>query len=357
MSFIFGTTYLLVGAICGTPPGEEFVGADEAAKEVGARVVLADRSQSVTMARLQQATARYVQQLRNKPAEAKLKEDPDGEGVLQEQDSGESSTGPDSPDRESRAKSGDPWGLKQDGQASDFNSVMRQFKTFMQEGGCSNPEAAMTSFKRMMQTAWLQKPVDTDDLAAVRECINPVLEHARTEAMQGKPVLRNMEVKALAEAKGAAGLSASVPALEEVVGNERDLILARRLWEAAGEAGDRPVVGVFGAGHVRGIKQIWPQAGSWEVKAKADEYCQMPPGYDRGSQALGGIVSCAALGFLGYRFPRVASVVVVGGLSMAVPYVAFSAYMLNRFSGATGQIIEAAKRLDELQGTDPTAIP
>lgn len=60
---------------------------------------------------------------------------------------------------------------------------------------------------------------------------------------------------------------------------------------------------------------------------------------------------------MGYRFPRVATIVVAGGLAIATPYVVLSAYMLNRFSGMTGQVIEAAKRLDELQGTDPTALP
>lgn len=42
----------------------------------------------------------------------------------------------------------------------------------------------------------------------------------------------------------------------QVVGTERDLILARRLYEA-GDRGERPVVGVVGAAHIKGIKEQW----------------------------------------------------------------------------------------------------
>ena len=39
--------------------------------------------------------------------------------------------------------------------------------------------------------------------------------------------------------------------LHQVVQRERDLILARRLWEAGEKAAGRNVVGVIGAGHVQ----------------------------------------------------------------------------------------------------------
>lgn len=41
------------------------------------------------------------------------------------------------------------------------------------------------------------------------------------------------------------------------------------------------------------------------------------------------------------------------GLTVVAPFVAMSAYFLNRFAGTTARIAEAAKRLDEVQGNDP----
>ncbi len=37
----------------------------------------------------------------------------------------------------------------------------------------------------------------------------------------------------------------------QVILRERDLVLARRLWEAGEKAAGRPIVGIVGAGHVQ----------------------------------------------------------------------------------------------------------
>lgn len=49
-----------------------------------------------------------------------------------------------------------------------------------------------------------------------------------------------------------------------MVGTERDLVLARSLY-LAGERSDRPVVGVVGAAHIKGIKQQWGFVGTPEA--------------------------------------------------------------------------------------------
>lgn len=63
----------------------------------------------------------------------------------------------------------------------------------------------------------------------------------------------------------------------------------RGLWEAGQQSGDRPVVGVVGAGHLKGIIQHWPNAGSLETKTLADEFCQKPTG--GGVRALTGVLA------------------------------------------------------------------
>jgi hypothetical protein len=94
----------------------------------------------------------------------------------------------------------------------------------------------------------------------------------------------------------------------QVVQRERDLILARRLWEAGEKAAGRDVVGVVGAGHVQvavrhacssasrvadsgghdvvlkviawspqGIAKNWGWAGSPEAARLVDELCTAPP--------------------------------------------------------------------------------
>ena len=56
---------------------------------------------------------------------------------------------------------------------------------------------------------------------------------------------------------------------------------ARGLWEAAALSGGRPVVGVVGAGHIKGIAQKWDKdyIGSPEAARLAYLMTQPPPGY------------------------------------------------------------------------------
>ena len=101
------------------------------------------------------------------------------------------------------------------------------------------------------------------------------------------------EVDALFGAEGDAGAAGA--ALERVVVDERDVILARSLWRAAQATGPRPVVGVVGAGHVPGIKRLWLSAGEPEFAAKALEYEQMPPA----AEELGARPVATAVGLFG----------------------------------------------------------
>jgi hypothetical protein len=50
----------------------------------------------------------------------------------------------------------------------------------------------------------------------------------------------------------------------------------RRLWETAASANGLPIVGVVGAGHVAGIRQIWRDADSPQVQRLVQEYMSVP---------------------------------------------------------------------------------
>ena len=62
---------------------------------------------------------------------------------------------------------------------------------------------------------------------------------------------------------------------------EKAADFARGLWEAAALSGGRPVVGVVGAGHIKGIAQKWDKdyIGSPEAARLAYLMTQPPPGY------------------------------------------------------------------------------
>jgi hypothetical protein len=54
----------------------------------------------------------------------------------------------------------------------------------LQAGGCTNSDAAIAAFKRLLQAGAERKPIDLDDLAVARACARPVVEHARRQALE-----------------------------------------------------------------------------------------------------------------------------------------------------------------------------
>jgi pheromone shutdown protein TraB len=72
----------------------------------------------------------------------------------------------------------------------------------------------------------------------------------------------------------------------------------RGLWETA-QTGTRPgwpIVGVVGAGHVKGIIQAWPTIGSLEAKRKVAEFVKEPIQDAQGLEASSRIVTGAVTG-------------------------------------------------------------
>jgi hypothetical protein len=61
LSFFMSSIYTITGAVMGSTPGGEFLAAIQAARAQGAEVVLGDRDQNATLARLQYYT-RYLTQ-------------------------------------------------------------------------------------------------------------------------------------------------------------------------------------------------------------------------------------------------------------------------------------------------------
>ena len=79
------------------------------------------------------------------------------------------------------------------------------------------------------------------DLLEVRACGTTLVETFRRRAMTGDDAwMKELEVESIGGAKGALGAQRSGAALRKVILDERDWILARRLWEAGEEAGGAP---------------------------------------------------------------------------------------------------------------------
>jgi pheromone shutdown protein TraB len=74
--------------------------------------------------------------------------------------------------------------------------------------------------------------------------------------------------------------------------------LDRGLWDAAYQSDGRPIVGVVGAAHVKGITQAWPTIGGDESLAKlremfspkVDQRSQMQTGTLLGGKILTGVL-------------------------------------------------------------------
>ena len=62
LPYAMGLVYVITGAVMGSRPGGEFLAAAEAADAAGARLVLGDRDQAITMQRLQYYTHHLTRQ-------------------------------------------------------------------------------------------------------------------------------------------------------------------------------------------------------------------------------------------------------------------------------------------------------
>jgi pheromone shutdown protein TraB len=342
LTYAMGLVYVATGALMGSRPGAEFLAAAEAAERVGARVLLADRPQAVTMRRLQA----YTRQLQVDARAGRALPGSDGEpGALP----GFMARAPEPAAEAAGATSAaDPWGLGtssggEDGSESD---VKERLLRMIREGGCPRPNAVLQAAQRLLH-AGLDPgaPLSAADVLEVRACGRTVVENFRTRALQGDDAwVQRLEAEGVAGAGGSVGAQTSAAAMRRVIVEERDVILARGLWEAAAEAGPLPVVGVVGAGHVRGIQRLWPAAGSAAAAARAEEYLEPPQ--SGGPSVVGVAVTGAVLGFILWKRPKAAAFLAGAVALTAGPSMVIAAASVRRFTGFTARLVDACERID-----------
>jgi pheromone shutdown protein TraB len=223
LEYGLGVAYSLAGALLGVPPGQEFRAAIQAAERVGAEIVLADRDQDTTLRRLSRAALLAQQRPEGLPTAA----DPG----------------------HPRPMAGDTPPSKRPKPDEVLNRMTDRWKQMLEAAGCSDPDRVLNSFARILaQGSGKQGRVDPQDLAVVRDCGEKAIETYREKAVkEDDSMLDAMEVEALKEVGASTGLTGFGAAITSVVQRERDLILARRLWEAGEKAAGRDVVGVVGA--------------------------------------------------------------------------------------------------------------
>lgn len=383
LTYASGLFYVVSGAVMGTQPGGEFLAAEVSAERLGAKVVYADRSQQVTMRRLQWYTRKLLEAERGQGVGVGAPRTIDwpmqnrnvggsGIGGDMDNDDGINSrptiTRPDagfptsaSSDQVTqhalRAKAeveaatnpeDNPWALEGDDDDSSENAVKARVLRMMREGGCPQTNAVLEAAQRLMKAGLDPKGnISTKDILEVRSCGTTLIENFRTRALQGDDAwIKEIEIESITGAKGALGSQRKGMAMRKVVLDERDWILARKLWEAGNEVGQgQSIVGVCGAGHIRGIRKYWNVAGSTDAAMKAEEYSRLPPGEGPPS-FLGLAVTGGVMGWLTYRRPKAAALF-GGAIALATaPYLAFSVFSMRKFTMLANKLTTACERIE-----------
>lgn len=383
LTYASGLFYVVSGAIMGTQPGGEFLAAEEAAERLGAKVIYADRSQHVTMRRLQWYTRKLMEAERGQgggvgrpptmdwPMQNRGGGGGGGVGGDSDEDDGISSrptfTRPrtgfptsDSSDQVSqhvlRAKAeveaainpeDNPWAITGDDDSSE-SAMKARLLRMMREGGCPQPNAVLEAAQRLMKAGLDPKgSISSKDILEVRTCGTTLIENFRTRALQGDDAwIKEFELESITGAKGALGSQRNGMAMRKVVLDERDWILARKLWEAGNEAGEgQSIVGVCGAGHVRGIQKYWNVAGSTDAAMRAEEYSRLPRG--EGPPSFVGLaVTGGVMAWIAYRRPKAAALF-GGAIALATaPYLGFSVFSMKKFTALADKLAKACERIE-----------
>ena len=239
-----------------------------------------------------------------------------------------------------------PWGLGEDDNSE--NAMKARLLRMMREGGCPQPNAVLEAAQRLMR-AGLDPTgtLSTKDILEVRSCGETLIENFRSRALQGDDAwIKELELESITGAKGALGSQRSGMAMRKVVLDERDWILARRLWEAGEEAGQgQSVVGVCGAGHVRGIQKYWNVAGTPDAALRAEEYSRLPPGEGPPS-ALGLAVTGGVMAWIAYRRPKAAALFGGAIVLATAPYLGFSVVSMKKFTSFADKLAKACDRIE-----------
>ena len=362
LAYASGLLYVCTGALMGTRPGGEFLAAAEAAQRVGALVVFGDRSQQVTMRRLQWYTQKLMEAEQQQRAGGVGSGSGIGDLSSRAWPTRDAGTGEDSTITANTSNSNDaqiiqseinaavdpddnPWGLSDD-DASEA-AIKARLLRMMREGGCPHPNAVLEAAQRLLRNGLDPNGrIAPQDVLEVRSCGSTLIERFRERAMGGDDAwIKEFEIESLTGAKGALGAQRSGQAMRKVIIDERDWLLARRLWEAGEQAGGQPVVGVCGAGHVRGIQRYWDVAGTPEAAARAAEYSALPPGAGPPS-AMGMVFTGGVLAYMAVKRPKVMGFF-VGAMAMATaPYLGFSVYTMKRLTSFADKLAATCDQIE-----------
>jgi hypothetical protein len=240
-----------------------------------------------------------------------------------------------------------PWALTGEDDSSESAMKARVLR-MMREGGCPQPNAVLEAAQRLMRAGLDPKgSISTKDIIEVRSCGTTLIENFRSRALQGDDAwIKEFELESISGAKGALGSQRNGMAMRKVVLDERDWILARRLWEAGEEAGQgQSIVGVCGAGHVRGIQKYWNVSGTPDAAMRAEEYSRLPPG--EGPPSLVGLtITGGVMAYIAYRRPKAAALF-GGAIALATaPYLGFSVVSMRKFTNFATKLAKASEMID-----------
>ena len=230
-----GLAYTLVGALLGTTPGAEFLAAIDAAKEVGAEVVLGDLDVKITTSRAWKRQFRELGRIETYRGRPRVSEDEAvDEDLLPSEDLR----------IEIQNGEGEPIPVKY-----RLPSTARRI---MRDAGCGTSRAELD---KVEESVWrlFGRPVRVDDIARLRGCGEKVLDYARSDDFLKQ-----------ANLDGA-------PAMQKTIKEDRDLVLTHSLHRAAGGARVKKVVGVVGAAHIPGIKEHWNSVPTDESRDRYNE--------------------------------------------------------------------------------------
>ena len=230
-----GLAYTLVGALLGTTPGAEFLGAIDAAKEVGAEVVLGDLDVKITTSRVWKRQFHELGRMETYRGRPRVSEDEAvDEDLLPSEDLR----------IEIQNGEGEPIPVKY-----RLPSTARRI---MRDAGCGTNR---TELDKLEESVWrlFGRPVRVDDIARLRGCGEKVLDYARSDDFLKQ-----------ANLDGA-------PAMQKTIKEDRDLVLTHSLHRAAGRARVKKVVGVVGAAHIPGIKEHWDSVPTDDSRDRYNE--------------------------------------------------------------------------------------
>ena len=341
--------YALVGAVLGTTPGAEFLAAIDAAKEVGAEVVLGDLDMKVTTSRVWK---RWFSRAAQEAYKAESRSVDLGEDLRKE-----SSEGSDA-DLDDILRSTEDLQIElRDGTNMSIPVKFRlpiEARRLMYEAGCGSEPAELDDVEKSgFKVGFLHVDAPTvEDIAKVRRCGEKVINLVRSEEYLARNSL------------AVAGFQNH--AIQKTLVADRDLVLAHSMHRPAGGERVKKVVGVVGAGHIPGIKRHWDSLSTDESRdaynealnpIPADASDSRPAWQGPGVFLVGGVAAYlwykrrnrpspeAARG-LGLKVPVLVGAY-FGAMALAGSYVACSAM---QYMGSVAQRAERVASTGEAQG-------